>query len=71
MKMMSASFSILSAKEFVFLIERKDNRQLAINKIMADKVISSITDLALLSNNFNEVNTIKQMPNKLEEAFKI
>ena len=38
---------------------------------MATTVISSITVVSALSSNFSEGNTIKQMPGKLEEAFKI
>ena len=52
-------------------IDRNENMQLAINKIMATTVISSIMVVSALFSNFKEVSTIKQMPNKLEDAFKI
>lgn len=38
---------------------------------MATMVTSSIMVFSDLSSNFKEVSTIKQMPSKLEDAFKI
>ena len=52
-------------------IDKKENIQLAIKKMMATMVTSSIIVFSDLSSNFNEVNTIKHMPSKLEDAFKI
>ena len=52
-------------------IDKKENIQLAINKMMAIMVISSIIVFSDLSSSFKEVNTIKHMPSKLEDAFKI
>jgi len=52
-------------------IDKKENMQLAIKKMMATMVTSSIIVFSDLSSNFNEVSTIKHMPSKLEDAFKI
>lgn len=51
--------------------DKKENIQLAINKMMATTVISSIIVFSDLSSNFKDVKTIKQIPSKLEDAFKI
>jgi len=52
-------------------IDKKDNIQLAINRMMATTVTSSIIVVSDLLSNFKEVSTIKQMPNRLDDAFRI
>ncbi|HTE10740.1 MAG TPA: hypothetical protein VK645_07215 [Chitinophagaceae bacterium] len=67
--------SAICSKKTLFLlmprIDKKENIQLAIKKMMATMVTSSIIVFSDLSSSFNEVSTIKHMPSKLEEAFKI
>ena len=67
--------SATRSKKTLFLlmprIDKNENIQLAINSIIATTVISSMTDVADLLSTFNEVSTIKQIPSKLEDAFKI
>jgi len=53
------------------LNDKKENRQLPINKIMATKVISSMIVFLSMLNNLSEVRRIKHMPNKLEAAERI
>ncbi len=52
-------------------IDKNERIQLAINRMIATTVNSSIIVFSDLSSNFKEVRTIKQMPNKFEEAFNI
>ena len=47
----------------------KENMQLPIKSMMATKLISSKRVCSDFPKNFKEVSTIKQMPNKLDEAF--
>ena len=53
------------------LIDKKERMQLAIKKIVAATVRSSMTVLCAISSSFNDVRTTKQSPNKLEEAFRM
>ena len=64
-------FSSFSPKSVLLLRDKNENMQLPINKIMAANVISSIIVLEPWFNNFKEVKTIKQIPKRLEEAFKM
>jgi len=67
--------SAIRSKKMLLLlmprIDKKENMQLAINRIMATTVISSMMDVSDLLSTFREVSTIKQIPTKLDEAFKI
>jgi len=51
--------------------DKKDRIQLAIKRMMAPRVISSIIVLEVWFNSFREVSTIKHIPSRLEEAFKM
>jgi hypothetical protein len=53
------------------LIDKKDNKQLAISSIAAKPVESSIKVAELNLAIFIEVSTIKQKPSRLEEVFSI
>ena len=53
------------------LIDKKERIQLDINNIIAAVVNSSIKDFLEIFKIFKEVNTTKQIPSKLDEAFKI
>ncbi len=70
-KMMSATFSKRSLESVLLRIERNESTLLAINKINATEVISSITVFPFRFNTFSEVITMKQSPSKFDEAFKI
>jgi hypothetical protein len=61
--MLKASFDVR--------IDKKEKKQLAINKIHATPVISSILDTSLYFDIFREVRTIRQNPNKLDDVFRI
>jgi len=67
--------SAMPSKKMLLLlmprIDKKEKMQLAINRMMATTVISSMMDVSDLLSTFNEVSTIKQIPTKLDEAFKI
>jgi hypothetical protein len=66
--------AILSYKLLLCVLDlndKKENRQLPINKTMATKVISSMIVFLSMLNNLSEVRRIKQMPNKLEAAERI
>ena len=52
-------------------IERKDKILLLMNRIVATEVHSSINVVPFNFKTFNEVSTRKQIPNKLDEAFRI
>ena len=51
--------------------DKKDKKQLAIKRIIAVSAISSTTVFDATFKTFSEVRTIKQMPSKFEEVFKI
>jgi len=70
-KNISAIFSSLPLFLMVPLMDKKERIQLAINSMMAPVVNSSIIVLPAMFNNLRDVNTTKQSPNKLEDAFKI
>lgn len=72
MNMLSAINSYL-IKNFGLLVrmERNENRLDIINNIAATPVSSSMMDTSLYLEIFNDVNTTKQNPNKLDEVFKI
>ena len=70
-KKISAIFSSLPLFLMEPLIDKKERMQLAINNMMATVVNSSIIVLPDMFNNFKDVSTTKQSPNKLEDAFKI
>jgi alpha-D-ribose 1-methylphosphonate 5-triphosphate synthase subunit PhnI len=67
-KMKSAIFSYHSRLLVFDLRDKNENTQLAINRIIATNVISSMIVFFEMSNNLREVKRMKQMPNKLEEA---
>lgn len=67
-KKISATFSNLLLRFIEPLIDKKERIQLAINITVATVVSSSIIVLPEMFNNFKEVKTTKQMPNKFEEA---
>lgn len=67
-KKISATFSSLLLLLIEPLIDKKERIQLAINITVATVVNSSIIVLPEMFNNFNEVKTTKQIPNKFEEA---
>jgi hypothetical protein len=52
-------------------IDKKDKRLLAINKIHATPVSSSIIDTSLNFDILSEVKTIRQNPIRFEEVFSI
>jgi hypothetical protein len=57
---------------FIFpLIDKKERMQLDINSIIATVVNSSIKDFLEIFKTFKDVKTIKQIPSKFDEAFKI
>ena len=67
----SAMVSYISARRVLLRMERNEHKQLAINNTKEIAVISSIIVVALNLKSFMEVNTTKQKPRKLEEAFNI
>jgi hypothetical protein len=71
-KILSAIFSnLISNCSFDVRIDKKENMQLAINKIHATPVISSILDTSPNFEILSEVNTTRQNPNKLEDVLRI
>ena len=70
-KIISAILSYNSLFPILSRIERKERIQLAINNMMDKSVISSIIVFAEIFKIFNEVSTMKQIPRRLEDAFKI
>jgi hypothetical protein len=52
-------------------IDKNESRQLAMNKTIATEVSSSINVLLETLNSFKEVRTMKQIPRRFEEVFKI
>ncbi len=70
-KIKSAAFSIVWLYFDCFRIDKKDKRQLAIKRIMATKVISSMIVFSDFPNTLSEVKTRKQIPNRLEDVFKM
>ena len=71
-KAKSAMVSYFFASDEIELrIERKDKIQLIIKLTIVTAVNSSMYVVAFSFNNFNEVSTTKQIPRRLEEAFKI
>jgi len=52
-------------------MERKESRQLVMKSTTAPAVISSINVFCEILNSFREVSNIKQIPNRLDEAFNI
>jgi hypothetical protein len=52
-------------------IDKNERRQLAMNKTIATDVSSSINVFLETLNSFKDVRTIKQIPRRLEEVFKI
>ena len=67
-KIKSAIFSYQSLLLVTDLMDKNEKTQLAINKMMATSVISSIIVFFETLKSLSEVRRIKQMPNKLEEA---
>ncbi len=71
-KILSAIRSYLIANfSLVVRIDKKEKKQLVINKIHAMPVISSIFETSLSFAIFSEVKTIKQKPSKLDDVFKM
>ncbi len=68
-KNISATFSSLPLFLIEPFIDKKERMQAAIKSMMAIVVNSSIMVLPAMFNNFSDVNTTKQSPNKLEDAF--
>jgi len=62
-------FSSLPPFLMVPLMDKKERMQLAMNKMMATVVNSSMIVLPEMFNSLSEVSTTKQSPSKLEEAF--
>ncbi len=72
MKMKSAKLSyLIISLSFLVLIDKKENKQLAISSTLATPVISSIFDISLSFDILSEVKTTRQNPSRLEEVFKI
>jgi hypothetical protein len=68
-KKISARFSNLSARlSFLFLMDRKESRQLLIKEIIAKAAPSSIKLDSLSFVILTEVSTMKQKPNRLAEV---
>ncbi len=70
-KIVSAIFSYRKPLGLELLKARNEKILLAISDKIVIAVNSSIIVVALTFKIFNEVNTTKQIPSKLEEAFKI
>ena len=71
-KIISATFSRCSLfLSVLLLIERKESTLLSINIKIANAVNSSMRVLPSRFNNFREVRTIKQIPNKLDEVVRM
>lgn len=67
----SAARSSFFEAILMFLIAKKDNKQLAIKTIIAKAAPSSINDDSLRFEILTEVNTMKQNPIKFAEVFKM
>ena len=67
-KKISATFSNLLLLLIEPLIDKKERIQLAINITVATVVNSSMIVLPEMFNNFKDVKTTKQIPNKFEDA---
>ena len=70
-KNISAMFSSLPLFLMEPLMDKKERIQAAIKSMTATVVNSSIIVLPAMFNNLSDVNTTKQSPSKLEDAFKI
>lgn len=70
-KNISAIFSSLPLFLMEPLMDKKERIQAAIKSMTATVVNSSIIVLPAMFNNLSDVNTTKQSPSKLEDAFKI
>jgi hypothetical protein len=70
-KLPSAIFSYRMLLGELLLIDRNESRQLVMKRMIAIVVISSMIVVLDTFNTFKEVSTIKQMPNKFDDAFKI
>ena len=70
-KDISAIFSSLLPTSVLLLIAKKERILLIINKIIAAAVNSSIKVSACTFNKRNDVSTMKQIPSRLEEVFRI
>jgi hypothetical protein len=70
-KIRSAIFSNKALFLFFPRMDKNESTQLVINKIIATIVISSIIVFRDMFKIFREVSTIKQIPKRLDEAFRI
>ena len=70
-KLISAIFSSLSPALVLLRRAKKERILLIINKIIAAVVNSSITVSAWSFNNLSEVNTIKQIPSRLDDVLRM
>ena len=68
-KNISAMFSSLPLFLMEPLMDKKERMQAAINMMIASVVSSSMIVLPAIFNNLSDVNTTKQSPSKLEDAF--
>jgi hypothetical protein len=57
--------------ELLLLIDKKESKQLIVKAIIATVVISSIIVVFDTFNSLREVRMTKQIPKRLEDAFKI
>jgi hypothetical protein len=72
MKIISAIFSnLLTCFSILERIEKKENKVLKTNKRQVAPVNSSINVCSLYLENFKDVKTIRQNPNKFDAAFNI
>ena len=72
MKILSAIFSYLfMSLSFLERIEKKENKVLKTNRRQVAPVNSSINVCSLYLENFKDVKTIRQNPNKFDAAFNI
>jgi hypothetical protein len=67
----SAIFSIFSLWALFFLIARKESTLLVMNMMMAMVAISSRIDASFKLKILMDVSTIKQSPNKFDDALSI
>lgn len=70
-KKISATFSSLLLFLIEPLMDKKERIQLAMNRMMANVVSSSMIVLPLMFRSLSEVSTTKQSPSRLDDAFKI
>ena len=70
-KIISATFSYFADFAEMFRIDRKDKILLHIKRMVATEVHSSINVVPFNFKTFKEVNTRKQIPNKLADVFKM